>query len=142
MSQSGTGAPKLVLPLATEIESTLSVKPALDPSSAPQSTGSPTPPGQRVLHLRSPDASPDAKAQLVEALQAKVAEQHEWGKKAWSNIQRLNDRIVEVETERDTLKTRLEAAGAELEISRLQAADADAKVLAKEPYITHKKSPT
>ena len=72
--------------------------------------------------------SPDAKAALIAALQAKVSEQHEWGVKAWNNIQRLNDRIVELEVERGTLQSQLTTATAELEAVQQMSSNAKRQV--------------
>jgi len=89
-----------------------------------------------VLHLRSPDATPDAKAHLIEALQAKVSEQHDWGTKAWSNIQRLNDRIVELEAECDGLRSRLAGSTAQMEATKRVAATAEAEVSSLEQRLS------
>ena len=130
ISLSSSKGPQALLPLATEIESTLTPKSGFPVGDSPPSEGGARARGGQslVLHMRSPDASPDAKGQLVEALQAKVEEQHAWGSKAWGNIQRLNDRIVELETERDALRTQLTAVTNDLVTARRICSTAEAQV--------------
>ena len=85
---------------------------------------------EKWTHEDTPEhqVSPDAKAALIAALQAKVSEQHEWGVKAWNNIQRLNDRIVELEVERGTLQSQLTTATAELEAVQDMSSNAKRQV--------------
>ncbi|EKX42996.1 hypothetical protein GUITHDRAFT_140850 [Guillardia theta CCMP2712] len=91
--------------------------------------------GFKVLHLRSPDGSPDAKGDDVTSVfssSQKITEQHEWGLKAWANIQKLNERIMELEMEADRLRLAASMAGTERDeaVRASRAAEQEVKSMA------------